>query len=90
MVSSVWYPTPERVIEYNILALGIIKIPFASGNRRTAFITVKDFLLMNKAKFRVKDDPAYAKIMTGIRESFYSIEEIKEWLKNGKIKEFRR
>ena len=133
MARSVWYPTPERIIEYNILALDIIKIkradkpkvlsyqkiseainncteaddniyvkaavllkelvqkhPFASGNRRTAFVTVKDFLLMNNSKFRIKDEPAYAKVMTGIREGFYSNEEIKEWLKNGKIKEFRR
>lgn len=133
MTNNIWYPTAERIIEYNMLALDIIKVkkadkpkvlshqkiseainncmeadgdiydkaavllkelvqkhPFASGNRRTAFITVKDFLLMNKAKFKVKDEPAYAKVMTGIREGFYSNEEIMEWLKNGKIKEFRR
>lgn len=66
------------------------KHPFASGNRRTAFVAVKDFLLMNKSKFGIKDDPAYAKVMTGIREGYYSKDEIKEWLKNGKIREFRR
>ena len=66
------------------------KHPFVSGNRRTAFITTKDFLLMNKAKFKLKDEPVYAKVMTGIREGFYSDEEMREWLKNGKIKEFRR
>lgn len=133
MTKNIGYPTAERIIEYNMLALDIIKVkkadkpkvlsyqkildaieqckqthgdiydkaavllkelvqkhPFASGNRRTAFITAKDFLLMNKAKFKVKDEPAYAKVMTGIREGFYSNEEIMEWLKNGKIREFRR
>ncbi len=85
-----YYPTIERVIEYNLLALSLLKVkkadkaailsksklsavihtcqeekgniydkaimllkgiiqqhPFASGNRRTAFITTKDFLITN-------------------------------------------
>ncbi len=127
------YPMPERIIEYNLLALELIKVkkadqpkvlsyqkimqvveeceqkngdvydkaavllkglvqkhPFASGNRRTAFITAKDFLLRNKAKFGVNNDPLYAKVMQGIREGFYSDDEIKEWIKHGKIREFRR
>ena len=45
---------------------------FASGNRRTAlFITIK-FLLDNKAKSMIKNDAKYAKVLTGIREGFYS------------------
>lgn len=63
---------------------------FASGNRRTAFIVVKDFLIQNHESFNIPDDPAYAKIMQGIRENFYSHTEIKEWIKHGKIKEFKR
>ena len=127
------YPSLEKIIEYNLLALELIKVkradnpkvlssekirevvrdcqkmdgdvydkaivllqglvkkhPFASGNRRTAFIAVKDFLLGNKAKFGVKDDPSNAKVMQGIRENYYSDAELKEWIKNGKIREFRR
>ncbi len=127
------YPSPERIVEYNILALELIKVrkadrpkvlnlpalrsvlddcesaqgdvydkavvllrglvqkhPFASGNRRTAFIAAKDFLLRNNAKFGVKDDPGYARVMQGIRENFYSEDEIKEWIKHGKIREFTR
>lgn len=127
------YPIPEKIIEYNILALNILKVkkadksevlsykkildvidscinckgdiydkavvlikgliqshPFASGNRRTAFIVAKDFLVTNKAKIKIKDDPKHAKIMLGIRENYYTNEEIKEWLKNDKIKEFKR
>jgi prophage maintenance system killer protein len=68
----------------------IKKHPFASGNRRTAFICTKEFLLLNKARFRVKDDPKNSNIMTGIREGFYTSEEIKEWIKHGKIREFKR
>jgi len=64
--------------------------PFASGNRRTAFIATKDFLFHNNHKFNVKDDPSQARVMTGIREHFYTHEEIKEWVKHGKIKEFKR
>lgn len=68
----------------------IQKHPFASGNRRTAFIVIKDFLVSNGFKFGVKDDPRYARVMQGIRENFYSDSEIKEWLKNGKIRKFER
>ena len=64
--------------------------PFASGNRRTAFVVVKDFLLSNDGVFRVKDDPNYARVMQGIRENYYLDDEIMEWIKNGKIKEFKR
>mgnify|MGYP001603949937 CR=1 FL=1 len=105
-MSKIVYPTPEKVIEYNLFALNIIyakksdkpeiiskgklidvieecknlkgdiydkavvllkgliqKHPFASGNRRTAFIVTKDFVLTNKAKFSVKDDPKQARVM---------------------------
>ncbi|MBU0629014.1 MAG: type II toxin-antitoxin system death-on-curing family toxin [Nanoarchaeota archaeon] len=63
---------------------------FASGNRRTAFITTKYFIKANKGKFGIKDDPQYARPMQGVRENYYTDEEIKEWIKNGKIKEFKR
>lgn len=132
-MKNVTYPTPEKIIEYNLLALSIIKVkkadkaevlsrakivdiiegcknlegdihdkavfllkslvqqhPFASGNRRTAFIVVKDFLLSNGARFKVKDDPKYARVMLGIRENFYKDEEIREWIRKGDIREFRR
>jgi len=133
MANDIKYPTSEKVIEYNLLALTLIKVkkadqpkvlsnhaivsaieecrqtkgdiydkavhllkgiiqkhPFASGNRRTAFIVAKEFLLSNKAVFRVQDDPAHARVMQGIREDYYTSEEIKEWIKNGKIREFKR
>ena len=74
-----------------ILLKGLVqKHAFASGNRRTAFITMKEFILSNKAKLGIKDDPANARVMTGIRENHYTDEEIKEWIKNGKIREFKR
>ena len=63
---------------------------FESGNRRTAFITTKEFILNNKAKLGIKDDPANAVVMRGIREGYYTADEIKEWIKNGKIREFKR
>ena len=56
-----------------VLLKGIVqKHPFASGNRRTAFIATKDFLLHNHALFHVKDDPVNVKVMQGIRENYYS------------------
>lgn len=63
---------------------------FASGNRRTAFITTIDFVKRNGKKFKIKDDPDNARVLTGIREEFYSIDEIKEWINNGKIRKFER
>ncbi|MEK6857134.1 MAG: type II toxin-antitoxin system death-on-curing family toxin [Nanoarchaeota archaeon] len=133
MEKKLVYLTVERIIEYNILAINIIKIkkadkaevlsksrlidivsaceelegdvydkavfllksliqkhPFASGNRRTALIAVKDFLLSNNEFFGIKDDPEQARVMIGIREKFYKDEELKEWLKYGKIKKFER
>lgn len=73
------------------LLKGLIqKHPFASGNRRTALIAVKDFLLKNDEVFGIKDDPTQARSMIGIRENFYKDEELKEWLKHGKIRKFER
>lgn len=133
MTEKIVYPTVEKIIEYNLLVLKLIRIkkadnakvlshakirevleeceesdgdiyykaicllkgliqkhPFASGNRRTAFIAVKDFLLQNHGRFQIKNDPKYARVMQGIRENFYTDEEIKEWIKNGEIREFKR
>ena len=127
------YPTPERIIEYNILALELIKVkkadqpkvlslprikeileacennpgdiydkavillkglvqkhPFASGNRRTAFIAVKDFMGRNKSRLLIEDEPHCARVMLGVREGYYTDQEIKGWIKHGKIREFKR
>lgn len=133
MAKHIGYPTPEKIIEYNMLVLNMIKVKkadkaevlsyariakvvnqcketegsiydkaaslikwliqehaFASGNRRTAFITIKDFINSNGGKFRIKDEARYARVMQGIREGYYADKEIKEWIKNGKIREFKR
>ena len=63
---------------------------FESGNKRTAFLTTKKFVLKNEGKFNIPDSTNNVKVMIGIRENYYSLDEIKEWIKNGKIKEFRR
>ncbi|MBI4646675.1 MAG: type II toxin-antitoxin system death-on-curing family toxin [Bacteroidia bacterium] len=68
----------------------IKKHAFASGNRRTAFIITKHFLLLNEIVLNIKDEPEYAKIMTGIRENYYADNEIKNWIKYGQIREFKR
>lgn len=74
-----------------VLLKGIIqKHPFASGNRRTAFVATKYFLEMNKEKFKIDPSENQFKVFLGIRENYYTCQEIKEWIKNGKIREFRR
>lgn len=73
------------------LLSGLVKAhAFASGNRRTAFLAMKYFLVINNAYPKVSDDPSNSKVMLGIREGYYSSDEIKEWIKYGKIREFKR
>ena len=60
---------------------------FDSGNRRTAYAATRAFIQVNGERFRAKPDP---RVMQGIRERFYSFDEIKVWLKDGQIKEFSR
>ena len=128
MKKKIIYPTIEKIIEFNLMALSLIKVKkadkpevlsrqkikevieecqkskggtydkavillkgivqkhsFASGNRRTAFIVTKDFVISNSERFKIKDDPKYARVMIGIREGYYSDKEINEWIKNGNI-----
>src|SRR3990167_2068075 len=106
---KIMYPTPEKIIEYNLLVLELIKVkkadnpkvlskskitrtiqeceekkgdiydkavvllkeliqkhPFASGNRRTAFITTKDFIISNNNKVGIRDEPHFARTLQGI------------------------
>ncbi|MBI2127374.1 MAG: type II toxin-antitoxin system death-on-curing family toxin [Thaumarchaeota archaeon] len=61
--------------------------PFDSGNRRTAFAASMAFLRLNGEKARVIHD---AKVLQGIREAFYTKDEVKQWLKGHEIRAFRR
>jgi len=74
----------------NLMKDTIKKHAFASGNRRTAFIITKYFLTTNNIDFNIPDTAEYAKIMTGIRENYYTDEEIKNWIQHGTIREFKR
>lgn len=71
------------------LIKGITKAhAFASGNRRTAIISVVIFALENKQKVFIPDNPTNSRVLLGIRYNYYTDEEIKEWIKHGKIKEY--
>lgn len=63
---------------------------FESGNKRTAFLSTKKFVLMNHGKFNIPDSINNAKVMIGIRENYYTRTELRMWIEHGKIKEFRR
>jgi len=74
-----------------ILLINLVRRhPFASGNRRTALFTAIKFLIDNNVQVKIKNDPIFARVLTGIREGFYSNLEVHNWLKNGKIREFKR
>jgi len=79
---------------YDKAALLLIELTrahaFESGNKRTAFLSTKRFILNNGGKFNIPDTTNNVKIMIGIREKYYSNNEVKEWIKNGKIKKFER
>ena len=73
------------------MLLGLTRIhAFESGNKRTAFLTTKKFVIMNRERFKIPDKESNVKIMIGIRENYYTQNEIKEWIRHGKIKAFRR
>ncbi|HLC84695.1 MAG TPA: Fic family protein [Candidatus Nanoarchaeia archaeon] len=74
-----------------VLLAGIVKKhPFASGNRRTAFLVMVDFLWDNNTPCRLQNNPEHARVLLGIREGFYTPHEIKEWIQHGKIRPFKR
>jgi prophage maintenance system killer protein len=50
-------------------------------NKRTAFLTIKKFVITNGERFRIPDKESNVKIMIGIRENYYTQKEIKEWIK---------
>jgi len=60
---------------------------FASGVRRTAYAATISFLRINGEKPDTSHDP---KVLTGIRERFYTKDEVKRWLKGNEIRPFSR
>lgn len=68
----------------------IQKHPFASGNRRTAFSVTERFLTNNGSKIKISNEAVNATTLKGIRERYYSDEEIKKWLKTGTIRKFEK
>ena len=79
----------EEVFEAaSSLLIGLIRLhPFASGNRRTAYVAVRMFLEINGNQLATSQDP---KVLLGIREGFYTADEVKQWLKGYGIKKFER
>jgi len=74
-----------------VLLKGLVKThAFASGNRRTAVLATLVFCRINKHKIYIPNDPTNSRVLIGIRENYYKDKELKNWLKNGKIREFKR
>src|SRR3989338_2130571 len=60
-----------------VLLKGLVQAhAFASANRRTGFLVMKYFLVMNNQKLKVGDNPENAKVLLGVREHHYSDAEI--------------
>lgn len=73
------------------LLAGLVQVhAFASGNRRTAVMATWHFIRINNAKVIKLDERSISNVLQGIREEYYSKSEVKEWIKNGKIKRFKR
>lgn len=63
----------------------VVSHGFASGNKRTGFITMLTFLKENKARIRVKSFNKAENIIRNIRK--FSSEELAIWLRKGDIDE---
>jgi prophage maintenance system killer protein len=63
---------------------------FASGNRRTAVLATFVFCRINHHNIYIPNNPTNSRTLIGIREEYYKDNELKNWLKNGKIREFKR
>lgn len=92
ILESVIEDTKEKrgdIVDKTVILLrGIIqRHPFESGNRRTAFVAAKSFLEVNGKRLNIVHD---INILQGIREGYYVDDEIKEWLRGGKIRAFER
>ena len=70
-----------------LLSAIVTSHPFASGVRRTAYVATKAFLLENGEAIKVIYEPS---VFTGIRERFYTRDEIRAWLEGNKIRRFVR
>lgn len=72
------------------LLIGLVQAhPFASGNRRTAYASALNFIELN-GKLANSDKGENAKVLQGIREGYYTHEDIRNWLEKGEIHEFKR
>ena len=60
---------------------------FASANRRTAIVSLITFARMNRLGIVFHYEP---RVIQGIREGFYSDEEISEWIRGGEMRGFKR
>jgi len=60
---------------------------FASGVRRTAYVASISFLRANGEHPSVIHD---SKILTGIREGFYTMDEVVNWLRGNVVRKFVR
>lgn len=64
--------------------------PFSSGNRRTALLAAIFFLLLNGEYAGFENDESNSDVLTGIREGYYTDDEIKVWVRTGEIRKFER
>ena len=70
------------------LLIGMVKAhSFDSANRRTAIAATILFLKANGEELKLKHDE---KVLTGIREGFYTKSEVKDWLRGNAIRPFHR
>ncbi len=71
-----------------VIFIGLIKKhAFGSANRRTAWTVTDTFLITNGEELRARYN---GRVVIGIREGFYTPEEVKSWLQGHEIREFRR
>lgn len=90
-------PAPDLADLAATLAYGLARNhPFVDGNKRTAYVVYRTFLVLNDAEITASDEEKYLTIIA-LAEDKLSIEEFAGWLRSrlhvqpgGRIQEARR
>ncbi len=91
LIQSIRHSRKHFYAKTTLLLIGLVQGHFfASGNRRTALQAVGTFATLNRRKVYIWRIRFIRQVLIGIRERYYSDEEIKMWVKQGDIRPFNR
>ena len=91
LMQQVQYSRKHFYSKATMLITGLVQGHFfASGNRRTALQAVGSFATLNQRKVYIWRIRSIRQVLIGIRERYYSEDEVRTWVKEGRIRPFKR